>query len=80
MKEHVGKTMKFRYSSVGGFGGLRPDLTGMSRPILVSGTDGVGTKLNCFPCRTKHDTIGHRLRCDVCSLFIICVPVLPSTI
>ncbi|MBO4313661.1 MAG: phosphoribosylformylglycinamidine cyclo-ligase, partial [Desulfovibrio sp.] len=46
-------------SDIGGFGGLfRPDLAGMSEPILVSSTDGVGTKLKiAFACG-KHDTVG----------------------
>jgi phosphoribosylformylglycinamidine cyclo-ligase len=44
---------------VGGFGGLfEPDLAGMSRPVLVSGTDGVGTKLKIAFLMDRHDTIG----------------------
>ncbi|MGM9636486.1 MAG: phosphoribosylformylglycinamidine cyclo-ligase [Eubacteriales bacterium] len=47
------------FSDVGGFGGLfRPDLQGMSDPVLVSGTDGVGTKLKIAMLMDKHDTIG----------------------
>ena len=46
-------------SDVGGFGGLfAPDLTGMKNPVLVSGTDGVGTKLKLAILLDKHDTIG----------------------
>lgn len=46
-------------SDIGGFGGLfRPDLNGMEEPVLVSSTDGVGTKLKlAFACQ-KHDTVG----------------------
>ena len=46
-------------SDIGGFGGLfAPDLTGMTEPVLVSGTDGVGTKLRIAMLLDKHDTIG----------------------
>ncbi|MBE6963189.1 MAG: phosphoribosylformylglycinamidine cyclo-ligase [Ruminococcaceae bacterium] len=46
-------------SDIGGFGGLfAPDLTGMAEPVLVSGTDGVGTKLRLAELMDKHDTIG----------------------
>lgn len=46
-------------SGIGGFGGLFAlDLTGMSEPVLVSGTDGVGTKLKIAMLMNKHDTIG----------------------
>lgn len=60
MKEHVSKTMVFGNTSpVGGFGGLlQPDLTGMEEPILVSGTDGVGTKLKLAFLMDRHDTVG----------------------
>ena len=45
--------------SVGGFGGLfMPDLAGMKKPVLVSGTDGVGTKLKLAFLMDKHDTVG----------------------
>jgi len=44
---------------IGGFGGLfEPDLSGMKRPVAVSGTDGVGTKLKIAFLMDKHDTIG----------------------
>ena len=44
---------------IGGFGGLfRPDLSGMESPVLVSSTDGVGTKLKLATAFNKHDTIG----------------------
>lgn len=46
-------------SGIGGFGGLfAPDLSGMEEPVLVSGTDGVGTKLRLAQLLDKHDTIG----------------------
>ena len=44
---------------IGDFGGqFAPNLTGMTRPILVSGTDGVGTKLRLAFLLDKHDTVG----------------------
>ena len=46
-------------SDLGGFGGLfAPDLSGMAEPVLVSGTDGVGTKLRVAQLLNKHDTVG----------------------
>ena len=47
MKKHIARTVTpGAASDIGGFGGLfELDLTGMTRPVLVSGTDGVGTKL-----------------------------------
>ena len=46
-------------SRLGGFGGLfAPDLSGMTEPVFVSGTDGVGTKLRLAQLLGKHDTIG----------------------
>ena len=46
-------------SDIGGFGGLfAPDLAGMREPVLVSGTDGVGTKLRIAQLMDKHDTVG----------------------
>ena len=60
MKEHVARTnTPGCISGIGGFGGLfMPDLTGMKEPVLVSGTDGVGTKLKLAMLMDKHDTIG----------------------
>ena len=46
-------------SDIGGFGGLfRPDISNMSEPVLVSSTDGVGTKLKLAFMYNKHDTVG----------------------
>ena len=60
MKKHIATTMtKGVCSDVGGFGGLfELDLTGISKPVLVSGTDGVGTKLKIAFLMDKHDTVG----------------------
>ena len=60
MKKHVQRTMiPGVVSDLGGFGGLfAPDLTGMKEPVLVSGTDGVGTKQRIAQLMDKHDTVG----------------------
>ncbi len=60
MKQHIARTMTEGVcGDIGGFGGLfELDVTGMKRPILVSGTDGVGTKLRIAQLLDKHDTIG----------------------
>ncbi len=60
MKEHIKKTHTAGVvSDIGGFGGLfAPNLTGMSEPVLVSGTDGVGTKIIIADLMKKYDTIG----------------------
>lgn len=60
MKKHVARTaVPGVLSGIGGFGGLfAPDLTGISEPVLVSGTDGVGTKLKVAFLMDKHDTVG----------------------
>ena len=60
MKKHIQRTETPGVcSDVGGFGGLfQPDMTGMKEPVLVSGTDGVGTKLKIALLMDKHDTIG----------------------
>ena len=60
MKSHVARTMTSGViSDIGGFGGLfAPDLSGMEAPALVSGTDGVGTKLKLAFLMDRHDTVG----------------------
>ena len=60
MRAHVARTQTPGVvDGIGGFGGLfRPDLAGMKEPVLVSGTDGVGTKLKIAMLLDRHDTIG----------------------
>ena len=60
MKKHIRKTnVPGVCEDVGGFGGLfEPDMGGMEKPVLVSGTDGVGTKLKIAFLMDKHDTVG----------------------
>ena len=60
MRRHVARTMiPGVVSDIGGFGGLfAPDIKGMAEPVLVSGTDGVGTKIRIAQLLDKHDTIG----------------------
>jgi phosphoribosylformylglycinamidine cyclo-ligase len=60
MKKHIARTLTSGVcSDVGGFGGLfELDLTGITKPVLVSGTDGVGTKLKLAFLMNKHDTVG----------------------
>ena len=60
MRSHVARTMTAgALDTIGGFGGMfQLDLTGISHPVLVSGTDGVGTKLRLAFLSGKHDTVG----------------------
>ena len=60
MKQHIARTQTpGSMSDIGGFGGLfEMDLTGINKPVLVSGTDGVGTKLKMAFLMDKHDTVG----------------------
>ncbi len=60
MKKHIARTKTDGVlSGIGGFGGLfAPNFSGMRRPVLVSGTDGVGTKLKLAFLMDKHDTVG----------------------
>lgn len=60
IKSHVERTkIPGVMSAIGGFGGMfAPDMTGIENPVLVSGTDGVGTKLKVAFLMDKHDTVG----------------------
>ena len=60
MKSHIARTMTSSVASdIGGFGGLFSlDLTGIQKPVLVSGTDGVGTKLKIAFLMDRHNTVG----------------------
>ena len=79
MKQHVARTMTSGVlSGIGGFGGLYElDLTGISKPVLVSGTDGVGTKIKIAFTMDKHDTVG--IDCvAMCVNDIICCGAKPQ--
>ncbi len=60
MKKHVARTTTENVlDRIGGFGGMyAPDFSGMERPVFVSGTDGVGTKVKLAFMLDKHDTVG----------------------
>lgn len=78
MKSHIARTMTSGVcSDIGGFGGLfELDLTGITRPVLVSGTDGVGTKLKIAFLMDKHDTVG--IDCvAMCVNDVVCVGAKP---
>ena len=78
MKSHIARTANEGVcSDIGGFGGLfLPNLAGMEEPVLVSGTDGVGTKLKLAILMDKHDTIG--IDCvAMCVNDIICAGAKP---
>ena len=78
MKSHIARTnTPGVVSDIGGFGGLfAPDLAGMTAPTLVSGTDGVGTKLKLAFLLDKHDTVG--IDCvAMCVNDIICAGAKP---
>ena len=78
MKAHIAKTMSAGVmGDIGGFGGLfELDMTGITKPVLVSGTDGVGTKLKLAFLMDKHDTVG--IDCvAMCVNDIICVGAKP---
>ena len=78
MKQHIARTVTGgAMSDIGGFGGLfELDMTGITKPVLVSGTDGVGTKLKMAFLMDKHDTVG--IDCvAMCVNDIICVGAKP---
>ena len=77
MKQHIARTMTDVETSIGGFGGVFPlDLTGIRKPVLVSGTDGVGTKLKIAFGMGKNDTVG--IDCvAMCVNDVICVGAKP---
>jgi len=79
MKQHVARTMTSGVlSGIGGFGGLfELDITNIKKPVLVSGTDGVGTKLKIAFLMDKHDTVG--IDCvAMCVNDIICCGARPQ--
>ncbi len=79
MKAHIAKTMTSGVlSGIGGFGGLfEIDMTGIRKPVLVSGTDGVGTKLKIAFLMNKHNTVG--IDCvAMCVNDIICCGAKPQ--
>ena len=79
MKQHIARTtLPGCISGFGGFGGLfELDMTGISKPVLVSGTDGVGTKIKIAFIMDKHDTVG--IDCvAMCVNDIICCGAKPQ--
>ena len=78
MKKHIARTvLGNNKADIGGFGGLFAlDLTGYKNPILVSGTDGVGTKLKLAFLMDKHNTVG--IDCvAMCVNDVLCVGAKP---
>ena len=79
MKQYVARTTtKGVLDGIGGFGGLfELDMTGINKPVLVSGTDGVGTKIKIAFLLDKHDTVG--IDCvAMCVNDIICCGAKPQ--
>lgn len=79
MKTHIAKTMTSSVlTDIGGFGGLYElDLQDINKPVLVSGTDGVGTKLKIAFLMDKHNTVG--IDCvAMCVNDIICCGAKPQ--
>jgi phosphoribosylformylglycinamidine cyclo-ligase len=78
MKPFVTRTFtKGVIGGLGGFGGLfEPDISGIKRPVLISGTDGVGTKLKIAFLMDKHDTVG--IDCvAMCANDVVCAGAAP---
>ena len=78
MQKHIARTkIPGMISGIGGFGGLfEPDLTGMKKPVLVSGTDSVGTKIMLAFLMDRHDTVG--IDCvAMCANDVICCGAKP---
>ena len=79
MKKHIARTVTAGcIDGIGGFGGLfELDMTGITKPVLVSGTDGVGTKIKIAFVMDKHDTVG--IDCvAMCVNDIICCGAKPQ--
>ncbi|MDR1734251.1 MAG: phosphoribosylformylglycinamidine cyclo-ligase [Oscillospiraceae bacterium] len=77
MQQHIARTLtKGVVSGIGGFGGLFELPGGYKKPVLVSGTDGVGTKLKVAFLMNKHDTVG--IDCvAMCANDVICCGAKP---
>lgn len=78
MKDHVKRTFDDNVlTGLGSFGSMyRLDLGGISEPVLVSGTDGVGTKLKIAFLMDKHDTVGQDC-VAMCVNDIVCQGAIP---
>ncbi len=77
MKQHIARTMAAGAAGIGGFGGMfELDIADMPHPVLVSGTDGVGTKLKLAFLLDRHDTVG--IDCvAMCANDILCCGAKP---
>lgn len=75
MKQHIAKTMRPEVlGGIGGFSGAfsMNSFKDMEEPTLVSGTDGVGTKLKLAFIMDKHDTVGIDCVANVCKRYCMC--------